>query len=49
MTENEPGLFQQALFFLAMIGAWIAGEAGRGNRHRGLCALGGRAVAQVWR
>ncbi|MFN4129377.1 MAG: hypothetical protein ACK4GC_06135 [Paracoccaceae bacterium] len=29
MTENEPGLFQQALFFIAMIGAWIAGEAGR--------------------
>ncbi|RDW14441.1 hypothetical protein [Paracoccus thiocyanatus] len=29
MTENEPGLLQQTLFFMAMIGAWIAGEAGR--------------------
>lgn len=29
MTENEPGLLQQVLFFAAMIGAWIAGEAGR--------------------
>ncbi|RQP07558.1 MAG: hypothetical protein D1H97_02170 [Paracoccus sp. BP8] len=29
MTDNEPSLFQQALFYLAMIGAWITGEAGR--------------------
>lgn len=29
MTEHEPGLLQQVLFFMAMIGAWIAGEAGR--------------------
>lgn len=29
MTDNEPGLFQQVLFYFAMIGAWIAGEAGR--------------------
>ena len=29
MTDNEPGLMQQALFYLAMVGAWIAGEAGR--------------------
>ncbi|AZV00216.1 hypothetical protein pben1_p59 [Paracoccus phage vB_PbeS_Pben1] len=28
-TPPEPGLLQQALFYAAMVGAWITGEAGR--------------------